>query len=88
MNRTLVLLAFFTLPSLCVYAQSDRWQQRMDCQMRIEMDVQTHRYRGFQKLTLYNNSPDTLDKLFYHLYFNAFKPGSMMDVRAWELSDG
>ncbi len=88
MNRTRVLLAFFTLLSLCAHAQPDRWQQRMDCQMRIEMDVKTHQYRGFQKLTLYNNSPDTLDKLFYHLYFNAFQPGSMMDVRAWELPDG
>ncbi|MEY3248785.1 MAG: hypothetical protein RL742_828, partial [Bacteroidota bacterium] len=50
MNRTLVLLAFFTLLSLRAAAQPARWQQRMDCQMRIEMDVQTHRYRGFQKL--------------------------------------
>lgn len=46
------------------------------------MNVQTNRFTGIQKLEYWNNSPDTLDKVFYHLYFNAFQPGSMMDVRS------
>src|SRR5690606_34699173 len=28
-----------------------------------------------------NNSPDELDVVYFHLYWNAFKPGSMMDQR-------
>src|SRR5690606_35061986 len=47
----------------------------------------THRLTGQQKLTYYNNSPDTLDKVYYHLYFNAFQPGSMMDVRSRNIVD-
>lgn len=63
----------------------DRWQQRVDYRMVIDMDVETHRYQGTQELRYTNNSPDTLDRVFYHLYFNAFQPGSMMDIRNRDL---
>jgi len=63
-------------------AQPDRWQQRVKYKMDIDMDVATNRFAGKQQLDYWNNSPDTLYKLFYHLYFNAFQPGSMMDVRS------
>jgi hypothetical protein len=66
-------------------AQSDRWQQRVKYTMDINMDVTTNRFSGKQKLEYINNSPDTLYKVFYHLYWNAFQPGSMMDVRSREL---
>jgi hypothetical protein len=66
-------------------AQPDRWQQRVKYVMDINMDVATHRFSGKQKLQYTNNSPDTLFKVFYHLYWNAFQPNSMMDVRSREL---
>ncbi|HWR33769.1 MAG TPA: M1 family metallopeptidase, partial [Chitinophagaceae bacterium] len=50
--------------------------------MNIDMNVQTNQFTGKQKLEYSNNSPDTLTKVFYHLYFNAFQPGSMMDNRS------
>ncbi|MEZ5043564.1 MAG: M1 family metallopeptidase [Saprospiraceae bacterium] len=55
--------------------------------MNIDFDVKSHRFTGEQTLTYYNNSPDILDRIFYHLYFNAFQPGSMMDVRSQTISD-
>ena len=55
--------------------------------MDIDFDDRNHRFSGTQKLTYYNHSPDTLKQLFYHLYFNAFQPGSMMDIHAWHISD-
>jgi len=66
-------------------AQPGRWQQRVKYVMDIDMDVNTNQYKGKQKLEYTNNSPDTLDKLFYHLYWNAFQPNSMMDTRSREL---
>ena len=66
---------------------ADRWQQAVKYTMVIDMDVKTNRYAGTQKLEYTNNSPDTLRRVFYHLYFNAFQPGSMMDVRNLTLPD-
>ncbi|MFM8834155.1 MAG: M1 family metallopeptidase [Cytophagales bacterium] len=69
------------------FAQRDYWQQRVEYLMDVKMDVNTHRITGTQKLVYFNNSPDTLNKVYYHLYFNAFQPGSMMDVRSRNLPD-
>ena len=44
-------------------------------------------FLGDQNLIYYNNSRDTITKVFFHLYFNAFQPGSMMDVRSRSLPD-
>jgi len=73
-------LAFGTLQ-----AQPDRWQQRVKYSMDINMDVTSNRFTGKQALAYTNNSPDTLRKVFYHLYWNAFQPESMMDNRSREL---
>ncbi len=63
------------------------WQQHVDYKMAIDMDVNTYQYKGTQKLVYTNNSPDVLNKVFYHLYFNAFQPGSEMDVRSQTIAD-
>lgn len=55
--------------------------------MSIDFDVETNQFEGTQQLTYWNNSPDTLQKVFYHLYYNAFQPGSMMDVRSRSIVD-
>lgn len=51
------------------------------------MDVVKHQYHGTLRLAYTNNSPDTLYKAFWHQYFNAFQPGSMMDVRSRNIAD-
>ena len=72
-----------------VYAQNstDYWQQEVEYEMKIDMDAEKHQYQGEQNLVYHNNSPDTLNKVFYHLYFNAFQPGSQMDVRSRNIKD-
>uniref|UniRef100_UPI004047B093 M1 family metallopeptidase n=1 Tax=Algoriphagus sp. TaxID=1872435 RepID=UPI004047B093 len=69
------------------YAQNGRFQQAVAYQMEVAMDVSTNRYQGTQVLAYTNNSPDTLTRVFYHLYYNAFQPGSMMDVRSRTIAD-
>lgn len=79
--------ALFLLLAAGSQAQPERWQQRVEYRMAIDFDVERHRFKGVQQLTYYNNSPDTLSRLFYHLYFNAFQPNSMMDVRSRTIAD-
>src|SRR5688500_20294601 len=69
------------------WAQDFRWQQRVEYTMDVRLDVKSHKVTGTQKLTYYNNARDTLNKVYYHLYWNAFQPGSMMDVRSRSLPD-
>src|SRR5450755_3521794 len=71
--------------STFLFAQPDRWQQRVKYNMNVEVDVNTNGFIGIQKLEYTNNSPDKLDRVFFHLYWNAFQPGSEMDVRSQEL---
>lgn len=66
---------------------SSYWQQRVSYKMDIDMDVKTFRYKGLQELEYTNNSPDTLRQVFYHLYPNAFQPGSEMDIRLQNIPD-
>ena len=85
-------LYFGTIPLLFISMFSmaqdaGRWQQSCKYFMEIDMDTKKHQFKGTQKLIYYNNSPDELKKVFYHLYFNAFQPGSMMDERSRSLPD-
>ena len=63
------------------------WQQHVDYAMEIDMDVNNYQYKGKQKLVYTNNSPDVLNRIYYHLFFNAFQPGSEMDVRSRTIED-
>ena len=81
---SLLLLLNFTF-LIFVYAQPDRWQQRVKYNMNVDVDVNTNVINGVQKLEYTNNSPDKLNRVFFHLYWNAFQPGSQMDVRSQEL---
>ena len=63
------------------------WQQHIEYAMNIDVDVKKHQYAGIQKAIYTNNSPDDLTKVYYHLYFNAFQPGSQMDVRSLNIQD-
>jgi Peptidase family M1 domain len=82
MKKILIFCSIGFLFSNFCLAQPDRWQQRVKYTMNIDMNVETNRFTGKQKLEYTNNSSDTLSRVFYHLYFNAFQPGSMMDTRS------
>ncbi len=83
---SLLLITILTLPVL--QAQNrDYWQQHVDYTMEIDVDAENHQYAGKQTLVYTNNSPHTLDRVYYHLYFNAFQPESMMDIRSRTIVD-
>lgn len=84
-HKKLGWLLFCVLSTLSIQAQPDRWQQRIRYNMKVDMDVTTNRMKGISKIEYFNQSPDTLYRLFFHTYWNAFQPGSSMDVRSREL---
>ncbi len=80
------IIALLAIPAATAQ-NSPYWQQHVDYTMDVNMDVETFKYDGNQKLVYTNNSPDTLDQVFYHMYFNAFQPGSEMDMRLQSIKD-
>ncbi|QEC67430.1 M1 family metallopeptidase [Panacibacter ginsenosidivorans] len=83
--RKYLLFVLLFIAVVSVHAQTDRWQQKIKYLINVNMNVQTNRFTGSEKIDYWNNSPDTLNRIFFHLYWNAFQPGSMMDVRSREL---
>ncbi|MBW2937289.1 M1 family metallopeptidase [Aureisphaera sp. CAU 1614] len=79
--------ALLLVVSVTAQNNTSYWQQKVNYKMSIDMDVTNWQYKGTQELVYTNNSPDTLSKVFYHLHFNAFQPGSEMDVRSMTISD-
>lgn len=82
MTKRIATLLSLLLISFSSFSQGTYWQQRVKYSMDIDMNVETNRFNGKQRLEYWNNSPDTLKKVYYHLYWNAFQPGSMMDERS------
>lgn len=84
--KKLMSIALVWLGSVnLLFAQPDRWQQHIDYKINAALDVQTNIVKGTENLVYTNNSPDTLRKIYFHLYWNAFQPNSSMDQRSREL---
>jgi hypothetical protein len=86
MNKILafIFIAIFAFVS-GVSAQADRWQQHINYNIKAALDVNTNIIKGTEEIVYTNNSTDTLRKVYFHLYWNAFQPNSSMDVRSREL---
>ena len=81
------VLLFFGCLTFLKAQNSSYWQQHVDYLMEVDMDVENFQFTGTQKLVYTNNSPDELRRVYYHLYFNAFQPGSEMDQRLHSIKD-
>lgn len=60
-------------------AHTDYWQQDVAYKMDIILDEKTDIIHGKEKLTYWNNSPDTLYFVYFHLYANQAVKGSYLD---------
>jgi len=83
--KQLIVFGFLPLIITATKAQPDRWQQHIKYVINVDMNVTTNQFKGTEKIDYWNNSPDTLKRLYFHLYWNAFQPNSMMDIRSREL---
>ncbi len=84
-----IVFSLILLTTVFAQAQNNTpyWQQHVDYKMDVNMDVTNFRYTGTQELTYTNNSPDTLHRVFYHLFNNAFQPESEMNARLENIAD-
>ena len=73
---TLILTFTFSFAQLTQY-----YQQQANYVMDIDVDAANFTYQGKQTITYTNNSPDELKVVYFNLYWNAFRPNSMMDQR-------
>jgi len=59
----------------------DYWQQDVHYRIAAVVNEKTDIVTGKMELSYWNNSPDTLYEVFFHLYQNAFQPNSYLDKR-------
>lgn len=85
--RFSVVLLFLFCSSQIGWAQYPGWQQHANYDMHVTLDTAHHGITGETRIEFTNVSPDELTQLHFHLFFNAFQPGSMMDVRSRNISD-
>ncbi len=55
------------------------WQQDVHYDIKANVDDKTDIITAEMKLTYWNNSPDTLTFVYFHLYQNAFQPNAYFD---------
>ena len=55
------------------------WQQDVYYNIKARIDEETDIITATEKLTYTNNSPDELNVVYFHIYQNAFQPGSYLD---------
>jgi len=77
MKKIIVLLSLLHVG----FVSAQYWQQAIDYKINVELDHDTAQYQGTEEIVYTNNSPETLKKVFFHQYFNAFRPGSEMAIR-------
>ena len=84
-NKVGGLISLMLLGFIIANAQADRWQQHISYNIKAALDVSTNILKGSEEVIYDNNSTDTLRKVYFHLYWNAFQPNSSMDIRSREL---
>src|SRR5215471_1720422 len=82
----LTLMTSYILNAQPIQLGNDN-QQHVNYSMQIDFNAAENKFSGYQKAVYTNNSPDTLQNIFYHLFYNAFQPGSAMDQRAENMKD-
>lgn len=80
MRKSFIILFAFVISQFQAQ-QNAYYQQAAQYKMDIDVNAEQFTYQGTQSLKYRNNSPDELNVVYFHLYWNAFKPNSMMDQR-------
>lgn len=66
------LLWVFLFSSASLFAQ-DYWQQEVNYKIDVRLNDENHSLAGFEEFEYINNSPNTLEKIYIHIWPNAYK---------------
>lgn len=56
------------------------WQNRANYNINVQLDPKTRQVSGTETISYFNNSSDTIKKIFFHLFPNLYKKGNARDV--------
>lgn len=74
MNKNTIYLFFALLSSFQLFGQN-YWQQEVNYNIQVKLNDKNHTLSAFEEFEYINNSPNTLDKIYIHLWPNAYRNG-------------
>ena len=73
MKKSFLLFFFFVFQSSTIFCQTNYWQQQVNYTIDVTLNDTEHTLDGYIKMDYYNNSPDTLNFIWLHIWPNAYK---------------
>ena len=73
MKHIAMALGLVCLSNLAIAQTKDTWQQEVNYTLKVTLDDQSHMLRGSEEFVYTNNSPNTLEFIYIHLWPNAYK---------------
>ena len=74
MKNLFALLFCVTFFASMAQKQPGYWQQEISYQMNVDVNVDDYTYTGTSKVVYTNNSPETLDRVFFTCISMHFNP--------------
>lgn len=71
--KHLSILGLFIFFSTKNFAQQAYWQQQVNYNIAVSLNDQNHTLDALEKIVYYNNSPDTLKFIWFHIWPNAYR---------------
>lgn len=72
--KNIVLITFLITLFSSAFAQN-YWQQEVNYTIKVTLDDVNNTLSGFEEFEYINNSPDALDKIYMHIWPNAYRNG-------------
>ncbi len=82
-----IALLILVSTQLSLFAQGGYWQQKVEYNIDATLDDKKGILTGSEKLTYFNNSPDDLKEIYFHIYWNAFQLNSHAVQHNIEMGD-
>ncbi len=73
-----IFLLLVILPVLAFSQKTNYFQQKVNYYIHVKVNPKNKTLSAFERLVYYNNSPDTLHFIIFHLWPNAYQPGTAL----------